>query len=113
MADVDTSNWSPGTHFYTRITEHNHSGWVYIVTIMSLCYILAVTAVRFVVKYGMYGRDDWALLVSTVLAIGQHIAIMVGLSNGMGRSSTLLSGSAIQGIEQVRCDRFSMAIIPF
>ncbi|KAK6389870.1 hypothetical protein LTR65_006140 [Meristemomyces frigidus] len=100
MADVDTSDWIPGTRFFTQVTEQNHAGWLYIVTLMSLCYVIVVIAVRFVVKYGMYGRDDWALLVATIFAVGQHIAVLAGLAGGMGKSITLLSHSQVGGIQK-------------
>lgn len=102
MAAVDTSDWTPGTYFFTRITSHNHAGWLYIITLLSLCYIILVFAVRFIVKYDMYGRDDWTLLVSTVVAIGQHIAVLTGLDEGMGKSVTLLSNAQIGEVQKVR-----------
>jgi len=105
MVDVDTTDWIPGTRFFTQISDTNHAGWLYIITLLSLCYIMIVFAVRFVVKYGMYGRDDWALLVATVIATGQHIAILAGLGVGMGRSSTLLSHEQLAEIEKVRMIR--------
>lgn len=101
MSDVDTSNWSPGTHYYTQVTPENKAGWLYIITLLSLCYILIVCAVRFVVKIGLYGRDDWALLGSTILAMGQHAAVLVGMSHGLGKSVGLLHGDQLEQIEKV------------
>ena len=60
-----------------------------------------VFVIRFVVKFGMYGNDDWALLVSTVLATGQHIALLAGIARGMGKGSALLSSNQIAVIEKV------------
>lgn len=102
MAELDTSDWAPSAHYYTRITQSNHAGWVYIMTIMFLCYILIVFVVRFAVKFGKYGHDDWALLASTVSAVGQHVALLAGLSQGMGKSGTLLSFAQLQTVEKVR-----------
>lgn len=102
MADVDTSDWIPGTRFFTQVTEQDHAAWLYIISLMSLCYVVIIFGVRFVVKYGMYGQDDWALLASTILAVGQHIAVLAGLGDGMGKSITLLSHSQIVSIERVR-----------
>lgn len=101
MSTVDTSNWSPGTHYYTQITAENKAGWLYIITLLSFCYILIVCAVRFVVKMGMYGRDDWALLASTTLAVGQHVAVLAGMSYGLAKSVALLHGSQLADIEKV------------
>ncbi|KAI5362441.1 hypothetical protein Slin15195_G060970 [Septoria linicola] len=47
-----------------------------------------------------YGNDDWALLASTMLAVGQYIAVLVGLSEGLGKSQTLLSVEQISSIEK-------------
>lgn len=105
MATVDTSDWIPGTRFFTQIDNTNHSGWLYIITLLSLCYIVIVFGIRFVVKYGMYGQDDWALLLSTLLAAGQHIALLAGLGEGMGKSTTLLSNAQLVDIERVRLIR--------
>lgn len=49
----------------------------------------------------MYGLDDWALLASTVLAVGQYIAVLAGLSEGLGKSTSLLDSAQISKIEQV------------
>lgn len=101
MADVDTTNWIPGTRYFTQITAENHSGWLYIITLLSLCYISIVFGIRFAVKFGMYGKDDWALLVSTFLAVCQHVSVLLGLGHGMGKSSKILSHGSIAEIEKV------------
>lgn len=101
MATVDTSNWIEGTRYFTQITPEDHTGWLYIITLLSLCYMFIVFVIRFVVKFGMYGNDDWALLVSTVLATGQHIALLAGIAKGMGKGSALLSDGQIAVIEKV------------
>ncbi|KAF2171697.1 hypothetical protein M409DRAFT_63311 [Zasmidium cellare ATCC 36951] len=100
MAEIDTSNWTPGTRYFTQITDENHSGWLYIITLLSFIYVVIAFVIRFIVKYGMYGYDDWALLVSTVLAVGQYIAVLAGLSKGLGKGSTLLSRGQIEDIQR-------------
>lgn len=49
----------------------------------------------------MYGNDDWALLVSTIIAVGQYIAELIGLSQGLGKSSTLLDQGQVESIQRV------------
>jgi len=100
MSSADASDWPPGTHFYTRISEHDHAGWIYIITLISLCYMVIVFAVRFVVKYGKYGNDDWTLLAATVVAIAQHMTVLAGLTAGMGKSSSLMSFEQLQIVER-------------
>jgi len=101
MADVDRTNWIPGTRYFTQVTSDDHTAWLYIITLLSLCYMAIVFVIRFVVKFGMYGHDDWALLVSTILASAQHLALFAGIAKGMGRSTALLSQAAIDTIESV------------
>lgn len=101
MATMDQSNWIPGTRYFTRVTSDDHTAWLYIITLLSLCYIAIVFVIRFVVKFGMYGHDDWALLVSTLLACAQHFALFGGIAKGMGKSTALLSQGAINTIESV------------
>ncbi|CAK4030279.1 Hypothetical predicted protein [Lecanosticta acicola] len=87
---IDTSNWAPGTRYFTKITDTDHAGWLYIITLLSFVYALVALAIRFAAKYGMYGHDDWALLGSTGLAIGQYVSVLAALSKGLGKSQTLL-----------------------
>ena len=100
-ASINQTNWIPGTQYYTKITDDNHAGWLYIITLMSLVYMTTVFVVRFIVKYGLYGIDDWALLGATVLAAGQHIAVLAGLAFGLGKSVSLLHGSQPGNIQKV------------
>ncbi|KAF2215225.1 hypothetical protein CERZMDRAFT_105064 [Cercospora zeae-maydis SCOH1-5] len=79
--DGATSQWSPGTRYFVRITDNDHSGWLWIITVI-------------------YGYDDWALLASTVLAVGQYIAVLFGLSQGLGKATRLLSEAQIDKIER-------------
>ena len=100
-ASVNQTNWISGTKYYTKITDDNHAGWLYIITLMSLVYMTTVFVVRFIVKYGLYGIDDWALLGATVLAAGQHVAVLAGLAFGLGKSVSLLHGSQLGNIQKV------------
>lgn len=63
--------------------------------------MVIVFAVRFVVKYGKYGNDDWTLLAATVVAIAQHMTVLAGLTAGMGKSSSLMSFEQLQIVERV------------
>lgn len=49
----------------------------------------------------MYGHDDWALLAATILAIGQYISVLAGLSKGLGKSQKLLSISNLLELKRV------------
>jgi len=108
MATMDQTNWIPGTRYFAQVSDSDHTAWLYIITLLSMSYIAIVFVIRFVVKYGMYGNDDWALLVSTILASAQHFALFGGIAKGMGKSTALLSQGAIDTIESVSpCTRTS------
>ncbi|CAK1364906.1 unnamed protein product [Cercospora beticola] len=51
--DSGHSQWSPGTRYFVRISDDDHSGWLWIITVMSLIYVLVAFFVRFIVKYGL------------------------------------------------------------
>ncbi|KAK4623688.1 hypothetical protein CLAFUW4_05711 [Fulvia fulva] len=99
-AAIDTANWIPGTRYFTQITEEDHSAWLYIITLLSFVYVIIAFIIRFIVKYGMYGHDDWALLASTVLAIGQYISVLVAVAKGLGKASGLLEYAVVQEIQR-------------
>lgn len=49
----------------------------------------------------MYGADDWALLGSTVLAIGQYVSVLIALSKGLGESSLALGAARVNELAMV------------
>ena len=100
-AAIDTTNWIPGTRYFTQITEENHAAWLYIITLLSFIYVIIAFIIRFIVKYGMYGHDDWTLLASTVLAIGQYISVLLAVSKGLGKATHLLEYDLVQDIQRV------------
>lgn len=58
----------------------------------------------------MYGYDDWALLASFILAIGQYVSVLAGLSKGLGKSSSLLNHSQIEDIQRVSTAAVSTSV---
>lgn len=59
-------------HYYTQITDTNRAGWIWIAGLLSLLYPVFSGFVRFHVRRGSYGADDWVLTAATVrtLAFG-------------------------------------------
>ena len=63
MASV---NPFPNAHYFTRITDTDHAGWLWICGLITLSYPLLSTAVRLFVRQGVYEIDDWTIGGATV-----------------------------------------------
>lgn len=71
--DVDTTNWPAGTRYFTQITDHNHSGWLYIITLLSFIYVIITFIIRFVVKYGKLQCRKGIVGVSKELTLCRYV----------------------------------------
>ncbi|KAI4721641.1 hypothetical protein E4T48_02179 [Aureobasidium sp. EXF-10727] len=84
---LSTDDLPSDVYYFAQLTPTNHGGVVWVVCIISLTYALLCSGVRFVLRRGMYGFDDAALLVSTLACIVQHTFVIIALGNGLGHSS--------------------------
>lgn len=82
---------SPTTYTFSPVTDTDRAGLVWVAAILSLMFVILTLATRFQIKFHTLGWDDWLIAAGTVVAIGQYIVIYVGLSEGVGQSSALLS----------------------
>lgn len=101
--DSETSN--DGSFQFSRVTFNDHSGQLWIVTILSLIYGFLGAMTRVYIKYRMFGFDDVLLAFATVrklipylitklttsqvFHIAQAIAMFVGLNNGLGKFNSI------------------------
>lgn len=85
--DPETSN--DGSFQFSRVTFNDHSGQLWIVTILSLIYGLFGAMTRVYIKYRMFGFDDLLLAFATVFHIAQAIAMFVSLNNGLGKFNSI------------------------
>ncbi|KAK4072941.1 uncharacterized protein Triagg1_5618 [Trichoderma aggressivum f. europaeum] len=85
--DPDASD--DGSFQFSRVTFNDHSGQLWIVTILSLIYAFFGAITRAYIKYRMFGFDDLLLAFATVLHIAQSIAIFVGLNHGVGKFNSI------------------------
>lgn len=46
---------------FSEITVHNHQAWLWNISLMSLTFAFLTLGMRLIVKWRMYGIDDWAL----------------------------------------------------
>ena len=76
---------------FALATTTDYSAYLWIATLLSLLYTTLALLVRAWIKRVIFGWEDAALLSAQALARGQYIAIMVGLTNGLGRSVDLLT----------------------
>jgi hypothetical protein len=51
---------------FAPITDDNHSGFLWITSILCLIYSTLIIVVRLHIKWNMYGADDISALVATV-----------------------------------------------
>ncbi|OBW64624.1 MAG: Uncharacterized protein AUREO_053090 [Aureobasidium pullulans] len=99
LTTVNGAPLPPGTYYFSRITDTDHAGYVWIVALLSLIYPFGTLLVRLNVRWGLYGADDWALVAATLAAVCQHIPIFVGLKAGFGKSSKVLERGQIASID--------------
>ncbi|KAK5122800.1 hypothetical protein LTR85_003715 [Meristemomyces frigidus] len=78
------------TYTFSPVTATDRAGIVWVAAILSLMFSILTLVTRFLIKFHALGLDDWCIAASTLLAIGQYIAVYLGLSDGVGISSMLL-----------------------
>ncbi|KAG9589186.1 hypothetical protein KCU86_g2392, partial [Aureobasidium melanogenum] len=100
LTTVNGAPLPPGITYFSRISDTDHAGYVWIVALLSLIYPFGTLLVRLKVRWGLYGPDDWVLLMATFMAACQHIPIFVGLKAGFGQSSRVLRQDQILKIDQ-------------
>ena len=81
------------TYSFSPVTATDRAGVVWVAAILSLMFTIITLATRFQIKFHTLGKDDWLIAAATVVAVGQCIAIYVGLEQGLGQSTLLLSQS--------------------
>ncbi|KAK8868959.1 hypothetical protein PGQ11_007537 [Apiospora arundinis] len=81
---LGSDNTSP-TRF-SPITETDHAGYVWIVTIIGITYTAMTCLLRGWIKFRVYGWDDALITIATLLHLFQAIPIFWGLSSGLAKS---------------------------
>ncbi|KAK4504758.1 hypothetical protein PRZ48_002720 [Zasmidium cellare] len=79
------------TYTFSPVTSTDRAGIVWVAAILSLMFSVLTLLTRLQIKYHTLGLDDLFIFLATLVAVGQYIAIYVGLDSGVGKSSTLLS----------------------
>ena len=86
------------TYAFSPITANDWAGLVWVAAILSLMFSVITLATRFQIKLHSLGNDDWFIAAGTLIAVGQYVAIFIGLHGGVGRSTTLLSRENATGL---------------
>lgn len=63
---ADLAGYPPTVWYFSKITDTDHAGYVWILALLTLLYPLGSCFVRFNVRYGLYMNDDWVLGGATV-----------------------------------------------
>ena len=116
-----SSTPTPSKHRFSPITQDDHAGYLWIATLLAAVYAVLSILVRGYIKRKCFGADDWICAAATVsglstlnnallqqlsddqvLGIGTFIAIFVGLSQGLGKSSASVDALGRHDIGEVR-----------
>ncbi|ORY19017.1 hypothetical protein BCR34DRAFT_472648 [Clohesyomyces aquaticus] len=89
---------------FSKVTENDHAGIIWVVSLLCLVYTVLTLVTRSVIKWHMVGSDDFALLAAQALALGQYGALFYSLRNGLGRTSEML-------IPQSRISAFASEVL--
>lgn len=76
--DPDTSN--DDSFQFSRVTFNDHSGQLWIVTILSLIYGFLGAMTRMYIKYRMFGFDDLLLAFATVRNLIPYLMMKLTIS---------------------------------
>lgn len=90
---------SDGNRF-APITADNHSGSLWIATLVCLVYSFITVATRGWLRLKMYGMDDFLILLSFVCHLAECIAIILGLNHGLGQTFTPLTSSDVSYVSK-------------
>ncbi|KAL7943917.1 hypothetical protein V8C42DRAFT_327170 [Trichoderma barbatum] len=82
---MDSATSNVGSSQFSRVTFNDHSGQLWILTILSLIYSMLGAMARAYIKCRMFGLDDLLLALATALHLAQSIAVFVGLNSGLGK----------------------------
>jgi hypothetical protein len=89
-------------------TPEDRGGWAVIASGVGLVFILMFASLRLYTRYPFRSRllyDDLAIIVSTVVAIIQSALVIAAVSQGLGKSTTILATSERVPTEKVRYPR--------
>ncbi|KAK4632895.1 hypothetical protein CLAFUW4_03191 [Fulvia fulva] len=81
------------TYSVSPVAATDRAGIVWVAAILSLMFAIITLATRFQIKFHTLGKDDWLIAGATIVALGQFVAVYVGLHQGLGQSTLLLSQS--------------------
>ncbi|KAF2843581.1 hypothetical protein M501DRAFT_1006112 [Patellaria atrata CBS 101060] len=77
-------------HRFALVTDENHSGYLWIASILCLVYSALVLIVRLHIKWNLYGFDDLLVLIATFMQLGEVVPLFVGMKSGLGQRDDLL-----------------------
>lgn len=102
---------------FSPITQDNHAGYLWIATLLAAIYAILSILVRSYIKRNCFGADDIICVAATVgvrstvktaflsdhqvFGTGSFVAISVGLSHGLGKSSASVDATKLQDIGEV------------
>jgi len=89
-------------------TPEDRGGWAVVASGVGLVFILLFASLRLYTRYPSRSRllyDDLAIIISTAFAIIQSALVIAAVSQGLGRSTTILESNERVPTEKVRHPR--------
>jgi hypothetical protein len=87
------STGSSTAHYLTTITAQDHSAYLWIASVIALCFSLCSLVVRLLVKWLMLATDDALMGAGQAVALVHHALFFVAIANGLGKAESLISPS--------------------
>ncbi|KAF5849431.1 hypothetical protein GGP41_006348 [Bipolaris sorokiniana] len=85
------STASPSDYRFARITPHDHSATLWIITILSPIYATLVLGIRLgYAKWRAYGFDDLVVVLAHVVGAGMWVTLLTSIGHGLGKSYDIL-----------------------
>ncbi|KAF2257664.1 hypothetical protein CC78DRAFT_527498 [Lojkania enalia] len=85
-------------HRFALITVDDQSGYLWIASILCLIYTLLILVTRLHIKWNLYGADDVAATVATILQLGEVVPLFLAMKNGLGKSEHLLDAEQLSNV---------------
>ncbi|EUC46624.1 hypothetical protein COCMIDRAFT_35735 [Bipolaris oryzae ATCC 44560] len=95
------STASPSDYRFARITPHDHSATLWIITILSPIYATLVLGVRLgYTKWRAYSVDDLLIVLAHIVGTGMWIILLTSIGHGLGKSYDILDDVDILRVQQ-------------
>lgn len=104
---------SPQSPAFQQLTADNRGPVVVVTSYILLVISIVVVFTRLITRFQISRRfapDDYSILASIALLIGQTVAVTFAVNAGLGRHREALSDAAFDKFAKARCSPFEVAL---